>query len=69
MAHIIGAITTWPFSATGRSTMLCMPMIALWGAFRIGVESIEPKVPPFVMLNVPPDMSSSVILPARAFSP
>ena len=38
--------------------------IAKWG---IGVDSIDPKVPPFVIVKVPPSISSSVIFPAFAF--
>jgi hypothetical protein len=40
------------------------------GALRrlmIGVESIEPKMPPLVMVKTPPSRSARVILPSRAF--
>ena len=46
--------------------MLCIPSIADCGGFKIGVESIDPKTPPFEMVNVPPDISSTVINPSRA---
>jgi hypothetical protein len=36
------------------------------GGLRMGVESIEPKVPPLVMVKVPPCRSSRVSLPSRA---
>jgi hypothetical protein len=32
----------------------------------IGVESIEPKMPPLVMVKTPPSRSARVILPSRA---
>ena len=38
----------------------------LWGGLRIGVESSEPKIPPLVIVNVPPWRSSTVIVPSRA---
>ena len=37
-----------------------MPRMPTCGAFRIGVESSEPKMPPLVMVNVPPRRSSRV---------
>ena len=43
-----------------------MPRIALCGEFTIGVDNSEPKVPPFVIVNVPPVSSSIVIEPDRA---
>ena len=43
-----------------------MPRIATCGGFRIGVDMSEPKTPPFVIVNVPPVNSSSVIEPSRA---
>ncbi|GAI86198.1 unnamed protein product, partial [marine sediment metagenome] len=64
--YIIGAITTCPFSATGRSLMACMPRIALCGGLTIGVDISEPNVPPLVMVKVPPCRSSSVSLPVLA---
>ena len=33
----------------------------------IGVPSIDPKIPPFVTVKVPPVISSSVIEPSLAF--
>ena len=63
---MIGLISTLPLIATGLSTMLCIPKIADWGGLIIGVESIEPKTPPFVMVKVPPVISSGVILPSLA---
>ena len=50
----------------GRSRILCIPSIALWGGFKIGVESIEPKTPPFVIEKVPPSISSILSLFSRA---
>ena len=47
--------------------MLCIPKIALCGGLIIGVESIEPKVPPLVMVKVPPVISSTEIFPSRTF--
>jgi hypothetical protein len=41
--------------------------MALCGALRMGVESIEPKMPPLVMVKTPPSRSARVILPSRAF--
>ena len=36
-------MTTSPFSATGRSSMRCMPRIALCGGLTIGVDIIDNK--------------------------
>ena len=44
-----------------------MPRIAACGGFRIGVLIIEPKMPPLVIVNVPPSRSVNAILPSRAF--
>ena len=44
-----------------------MPRIATCGGFRIGVLIIEPKMPPLVIVNVPPSRSVKAILPSRAF--
>ena len=35
----------------------------------IGVDNIEPKIPPLEIEKVPPDKSSSVNLPSRALTP
>src|SRR5690606_4299778 len=40
--YMTGRISTWPFTATGRSTTLWSPRMPVCGGFRIGVESIEP---------------------------
>ena len=48
--------------------MLCIPNIADCGGLRIGVESIEPKTPPFEIVKVPPLISSTVISPSLALS-
>ncbi len=45
-----------------------MPRMPTCGALRIGVESSEPKMPPLVMVNVPPRRSSSVSVRSRARS-
>ena len=63
---MIGRITTSPSIATGRCTILCIPKIAACGGLIIGVESIEPKTPPFVIVKVPPVISSGVIFPSLA---
>ena len=44
-----------------------MPRMAACGGFRIGVDIIEPKMPPLVIVNVPPSRSEKAILPSRAF--
>ncbi|GCM50320.1 hypothetical protein ExPCM16_04259 [Escherichia coli] len=62
----MGRITTWPFSATGRGVMACIPRMADCGGLMIGVDIIEPKVPPLVIENVPPCNASSGNLPLRA---
>ena len=41
----------------------------LCGGFKIGVDIIEPKMPPFVIVNVPPVSSSICSAPLRARSP
>ena len=41
--YIMGRITTWPFSATGRDVMACIPRMADCGGLMIGVDIIEPK--------------------------
>ena len=46
-----------------------MPRMPLCGGFRIGVESSEPKMPPLVMVKVPPVSSSMASLPSRASPP
>src|ERR687893_620505 len=63
----MGRTTTSPSMTTGRSWILCIPSIATWGIVRMGVETSEPKMPPLVMVNVPPRRSSRVSLPSRAF--
>ena len=45
-----------------------MPRMPLCGGFRIGVDSSEPKMPPLVIVKVPPCRSATAILPSRAFS-
>jgi hypothetical protein len=60
--YIIGRITTWPFTATGRSWIACMPRTPLCGGLTIGVDSSDPKTPPFVIVKVPPCSSSGAIL-------
>ena len=62
----MGRISTFPFIAIGRSTILCIPKIADCGGLIIGVLNIEPKTPPFVIVKVPPVISSSDILPSLA---
>src|SRR5690554_7095930 len=64
----MGLTTTWPFSTTALSTILCMPKIAAWGALIIGVDIIEPNIPPLVSVKVPPVISSIVNLPSLALT-
>ena len=40
----------------------------LWGGLRIGVDKSEPKIPPLVIVNVPPGRSSTAIVPSRALA-
>ena len=63
---MIGRISTLPLIATGRSTMLCMPRIALCGGLMIGVLSMLPNTPPLVMVKVPPVISSILSFASRA---
>ena len=49
---------TFPLTATGLSTIACIPRIADWGGLMIGVPIIEPNTPPLEMVKVPPSMSS-----------
>src|SRR5262250_1713347 len=53
-----GRMTICPSRTTGRSTMLCIPRMAVCGGLRMGVLSIEPKIPPLLMLKVPPCRSA-----------
>ena len=62
----MGRITICPSSTTGRSLIACIPSMALCGGFKMGVESIEPKIPPLVIVKVPPVNSSKLSLPSRA---
>src|SRR5260364_287299 len=55
----------WPFSTTARSLVACTPKIADCGGLIIGVESIEPKTPPFEIEKVPPLNSSSLSFLAK----
>lgn len=59
---------TFPLIATGLSMIACMPRMADWGGLMIGVPNIEPKTPPFDMVNVPPSMSSMANVPVRAYN-
>ena len=43
--------------------------MADWGGLMIGVDSKEPYTPPLEMVNVPPAMSSMLMVPSRAFFP
>lgn len=58
---------TFPFIATGLSTMACMPRMADWGGLIMGVPIMEPNTPPLEMVNVPPSMSSIASSFARAW--
>lgn len=44
-------------------TIACIPKIALYGGLIIGVPIKLPNTPPFDIVNVPPAISSIVILP------
>ena len=44
-----------------------MPRMALCGGLMMGVPMSEPKVPPLLMVKLPPAMSSSEMASARAF--
>ena len=46
-----------------------MPRMPLCGGFRIGVDISEPKMPPLVIVNVPPVSSSICSRRSRARSP
>ncbi len=46
--------------------MLCMPRMADWGGLMMGVDSIDPYTPPLLMVNVPPAISSMLMVPSRA---
>ena len=65
----MGRTTTWPFSTTARSLVACTPRMADCGGLMMGVDSMEPKVPPLLIENVPPVMSSMPSLPSRALAP
>jgi len=65
--YIIGRATISSPRTTGRLIIECMPRIAVWGGLMMGVPISEPKVPPLDMVNVPPCMSSIVILPSFPF--
>uniref|UniRef100_A0A6B0UJ95 Uncharacterized protein n=1 Tax=Ixodes ricinus TaxID=34613 RepID=A0A6B0UJ95_IXORI len=67
--YIMGRISTFPATLTGRSKTACMPRMADWGGLMMGVPNMEPKTPPLLMVKVPPSMSSMAKLPVRAFSP
>ena len=43
--------------------ILCIPKIADYGGFKIGVPIIDPNTPPLLIVNVPPAISSIVIFP------
>src|SRR5207237_960256 len=58
-SHIIGRIATWPSTTTGFSTMRPTPRMAHWGGFTIGVKESAPNAPRFVIVKVPPSISSS----------
>ena len=49
--------------------MECIPRMADWGGLMIGVLSRLPYTPPFEMVKVPPAMSSTEMVPSRAFLP
>ena len=67
--YIIGLITTCPSLTTGLSNVACIPKIADCGGLIKGVPIKDPNTPPFEIVNVPPLISSRVILPAFPFFP
>src|SRR5436305_8746364 len=44
--YIIGRITTWPWRATGRSSILCMPRMPDCGRLRVGGEGSDAEAAP-----------------------
>ena len=47
---------------------MCIPKIAVCGAFNIGVDSNDPKTPPLEIVNVPPCISAIESFPFLALS-
>ena len=45
---------------------MCIPKIADWGELIIGVDIIDPKIPPLVIVKVPPCISSIDNFPSLA---
>ena len=56
------------FMETARFWIECMPRIPLWGGFKIGVDSSDPKTPPLVIVKVPPWRSLTEMVPSRALT-
>ena len=52
-----------------RSLVACTPKMADWGGLMMGVDIMEPKVPPLLMEKVPPVISSMPSLPSLALAP
>src|SRR5437667_305257 len=66
--YIMGIMTTWSSTTTGRFWIVGMPRIALCGGLSMGVDRSEPKTPPLVMVKVPPRRSSTATFPSRALA-
>jgi hypothetical protein len=66
---MMGRASIFPATTTARSLIACMPRMADCGGLMMGVDSSEPYTPPLLMVNVPPAMSSMLIVPSRAFLP
>lgn len=57
---------TFPCTATGLSTVACMPRMADCGGLMMGVPNSDPNTPPLEMVNVPPSISSMARVPSLA---
>lgn len=64
--QLIGGLVTLPRTATGLSTVACIPRMADCGGLMMGVPNRDPNTPPLEMVNVPPSISSMASAPSRA---
>ena len=65
----MGLATIWSLTTTGLLTTACIPRIADWGRFMMGVPIRDPKTPPLEMVKVPPANSSGAILLSLPLAP